>query len=58
MIKKARNILKGVKGTTQTHERLSSPHKRVAEPQERINICLSCTKPVKDCKGDCFGRSS
>lgn len=58
MIKKARNILKGIKGTTQTQERRSSPHKTIAEPQSRIDICLNCTKPANKCKGDCFGRSS
>lgn len=26
-----------------------------AEPQERVDICLSCTKPAKECKGKCFG---
>ena len=25
---------------------------------ERVNICLTCTKPAKDCKGNCFGRSN
>jgi hypothetical protein len=58
MIKKAKNIIYGIKGTTQTHSRLSSPHKTVAEPQSRIDICLSCTKPASECKGNCFGRSN
>ena len=26
-----------------------------AEPQEQVDICLSCTKPAKECKGKCFG---
>ena len=30
--------------------------RQTAEPQERIAICLSCTKPAKQCKGDCFWR--
>ena len=55
MIKKARNFLKGIKGTTQTNQRLSTPHKTVAEQQERIDICLNCTKPASECKGKCFG---
>ena len=55
MIKKAINILKGVKGTAQTNTRLSSPHKKVGEKQSRIDICLSCTKPASECKGNCFG---
>jgi hypothetical protein len=56
MIKKGKSILYGIKGTTQTNQRLSSPHKRVTEPQSRIDMCLNCTKPAKECKGDCFGR--
>ena len=55
MIKKSKNYLKGVKGTTQTNQRLSSPHKKVAEPQSQIDICLNCTKPASECKGKCFG---
>lgn len=27
------------------------------DKQDRINICLDCTKPASKCKGECFGRS-
>ena len=54
MIKKSKSILFGIKGTIQTHERLSTPKKTTAEPQSQIDICLSCTKPANKCKGNCF----
>lgn len=55
MIKKSIKVLQGIKGSTQTAQRVSSPHRTVAEPQSRIDICLSCTKPASECKGNCFG---
>lgn len=27
------------------------------DKQDRIDICLTCNKPAKKCKGLCFGRS-
>lgn len=59
MIKKAMNARKGIKGTTQLHERQKKPkkHHRTIDSQERVNLCLTCTKPAKLCKGDCFGRN-
>ena len=57
MIKKAKNISKGVKVKTQLYETKSAPHKkhRTQESQDKIEICLSCTKPASQCKGNCFG---
>lgn len=56
MIKKAMNAKSGIKGTTQLHERQKNPHKhhRTTDSVFRRNICLNCTKPAKECKGDCF----
>ena len=58
MYKKSKQILKGVKGTIDTTPVKVKKHKRnryTAEPQERVDICLTCTKPASECKGKCFG---
>lgn len=57
MVKKGMSIVRGIKGTTQFAERLQTPHKRHQKPaeDERIKICLNCTKPARECKGKCFG---
>ena len=53
-------ILKKGKKTTTNKKRPTRGRgknkRQTAEPQERIAICLSCTKPAKQCKGDCFWR--
>ena len=28
------------------------------DKQDRIDMCLCCTKPMRECKGDCFGRNN
>jgi hypothetical protein len=56
MIKKAKSFLYGIKGTTQTQNKISKKNKTGAEPQSRIDICLNCTKPASECKGNCFGQ--
>jgi hypothetical protein len=52
-----RNLTKGIKGTTKIRTaRATQKGKRyTAEPQYKVDICLSCTKPVSECKGKCFG---
>ena len=59
MIRKALNAMQGIKATTQLHQRTTTPHKkhRTVDSQERVDVCLNCTKPARECKGDCFGRS-
>jgi hypothetical protein len=57
MVKKAKNFLMGVKATTQLYGTKKVPHKhhRTIDSQEKIDMCLNCTKPAKECKGKCFG---
>lgn len=26
------------------------------DPEEKVKICLSCTKSAKECKGKCWGK--
>ena len=54
---KTRNIVIGVKGTTQidTKKDKAKQKRYTTEPQERVDICLTCNKPVTQCKGKCFG---
>lgn len=60
MVRKSLNALNGVKVKTVFHERQHKPHKHheTGESQERIAKCLNCTKPARECKGDCWGRSN
>ena len=60
MVRKSLNAFNGVKVKTVFNERKHTQHKQhtTAESQERIEKCLNCTKPAKECKGNCFGRSS
>ena len=51
---RTRNIVYGVKGSTEISINKKKKKKYTAEPQRRIDICLSCTKPAKECKGKCF----
>ena len=34
------------------------PNKKMfcGDTQDRIDICLTCNKPARKCKGQCFGR--
>ena len=58
MVRKSLNARNGVKANRVLHERKHNPHKHHenSETQEQINHCLDCTKPAKQCKGDCYGR--
>lgn len=58
MVRKSLNAYAGVKCKTVFTERQTNPHKKhyTAESQERIDKCLNCTKPEKECKGDCYGK--
>ena len=60
MVRKSLNALNGVKVKTVFHERQHNPHKHheKGESQERIDKCLNCKKPARECKGDCWGRSN
>ena len=60
MVRKSLNALNGVKVKTVFHERQHKPHKHheTGESQERIEKCLNCKKPARECKGDCWGRSN
>ena len=57
MVRKSLNALKGVKVKTVFHERQHKPHKHheKSEIKDQIKECLNCTKPAKECKGQCFG---
>lgn len=52
-----RNVTKGIKGTTKIRtSRARGDEKRyTTEPQDRVDICLTCTKPASACKGNCWG---
>lgn len=56
MVRKSLNALKGVKAKTVFNERKCNPHKHHSnyETKKQIDICLNCTKPVKECKGNCY----
>lgn len=60
MVRKSLNVLNGVKVNTVFHERKHTPHKQhtTAGSQEQIEKCLNCTRPAKECKRDCWGRSN
>jgi hypothetical protein len=55
MQKKSYNTTRGVKCKIATNEKRAKPKRKIgADTLEQINICLTCTKPAKECKGDCF----
>jgi hypothetical protein len=56
MIKKSLNALSGVKVKT-AYETKSKIKERpyTIDQKEKVNICLNCTKPASQCKGNCFG---
>lgn len=57
MIKKSLNAHYGIK-VNQNFSSKPFSEKRVStvDKQERVDICLTCTKPASQCKGTCFGR--
>lgn len=52
-----RNITNGIKGTTniQNPKDKKEGKRYTTEPQDRVDICLTCTKPANECKGNCWG---
>lgn len=60
MIRKKLNALNGIKVKTSFSETKNNSYKqhRTIDSDEKVNICLNCTKPASQCKGDCFGRSN
>ena len=56
MVRKSLNVLKGIKAKTILYERQRNPHKspQTEANMEKINKCLNCTRPAKECKGDCY----
>jgi formate hydrogenlyase subunit 6/NADH:ubiquinone oxidoreductase subunit I len=52
-----RNITNGIKGTTNipSTKDKKDGKRYTAEPQARVDICLTCTKPASECKGNCWG---
>lgn len=59
MARKSLNAMKGVKVTTVFHENKPKSNTRYGtkERAEQINNCLNCTKPVSECKGDCYKKN-
>lgn len=57
MVRKAFTPLKGIKATTPLTNKKGTPHKqhKSIDDDNRIKICLACTKPASECKGNCFG---
>ena len=58
MIKKSMNAMSGIKASTQLYERKAKPNKKrpTIDSQERVDHCLTCTKPASKCKGNCYGK--
>lgn len=55
MMIRNKNILKGIKGTTQLAEEKPKKRKYVhGDGPLRREKCLNCTKPASECKGECF----
>lgn len=58
MIKKSLRATNGVKATTVLSDRQHKPYThKGSDSEEKIKMCLNCTKPASQCKGDCFGKS-
>lgn len=63
MVRKSLNVSTGIKCDDTFVARVHKKHKtpkfyNTGDRQERIDKCLSCTKPAEECRGSCFGRSS
>jgi two-component SAPR family response regulator len=58
MIKKSMNAMNGIKATTQLYETKikKSKHRATIDTQDKVDNCLSCTKPANKCKGNCYGK--
>jgi hypothetical protein len=56
-MKKALKPTFGLKGTTRLHDKLATKQKMHKQEQEKIDVCLNCTKPASECFGTCFGRN-
>lgn len=57
MVRKAMNILQGIKATSVPPSNKGKKYNQNIgiDPKDRIDICLACKKPAKECKGNCFG---
>lgn len=58
MVRKSLNAKSGVKVNTKLGEKKYniSDDKLPYESPTRIKNCLNCNKPMKECKGTCYGR--
>lgn len=58
MISKSLRVVNGVKVKTNLGEHRSNNKndKLPYESPTKIQNCLNCTKPVEECKGNCYGR--
>lgn len=58
MIRKSLRVASGVKVKTNLGEcKVNGQKDRIPnESQIKIEKCLNCTKPVEECKGNCYGR--
>jgi hypothetical protein len=58
MVKKALRATSGVKVKTNLGEKKANPNqdRLPYESPRKIKNCLNCTKPVEECKGNCYGR--
>ena len=58
MVRKSLRVYNGVKVNTNVGESKSNGQKErlPKESPSKIKKCLNCTKPAKECKGNCFGR--
>ena len=55
MVARNKNILYGLKGTTQFSKENQKKRKYVhGDGPVRREKCLNCTKPASECKGKCF----
>lgn len=58
MVRKSLNAFEGIKCSTvfDGNTKKKKPKRYTAESPLRIKNCLNCTKPAKDCKGNCYGK--
>jgi hypothetical protein len=58
MIKKSVKAMSGIKATTQLYETKAkaSRHRVTIDTQDKVDNCLTCTKPASQCKGNCYGK--
>lgn len=53
---KNKSVLYGLKGTTCLVERKAKKRPVGGDSPARIFQCRNCTKPVSECKGNCFDK--